>query len=258
MRFRTYDLDCQYGLLYGPLMATNEEHHPRSERRQAASRRREAATAAADVKSVTERVLDSAEKVLLRHGYAGFSTRRVAQEAEIALGNLTYHFPTKAELVRALIDRLMTKYLEYFEDVLRTPGQGLEALVRWLLEEAPDEESMRLFREIWAMALHDDIVRQSIDDFYDRLMGRVTDTLIATHPAADPRDISDLVHVIAAVSEGSTVIYGTRRERVTPHRRMVDLAMRMLATIAPELGPDGEEVLPGTEAADRGRRQGAP
>ena len=220
-------------------MATNDDSIMGAERPEEAQPEGDAA-ADMEPKSVTERVLDSAEKVLLHHGYAGFSTRRVAQEANIALGNLTYHFPTKAELVRALIDRLMSKYLQYFEDFLRTPGQGLEALVRWLLEDAPDEESMRLFREIWAMALHDDIVRQSIDDFYDRMIEQVTDTLIAAHPAADPRAISDLVHFVAVISEGSSVIYGTRSARATPHRHMIEIAMRMVTVIAGDLEPVGQ------------------
>jgi AcrR family transcriptional regulator len=230
-------------------MATNDDSVMGAERPEEAQLQGDAA-ADMEPKSVTERVLDSAEKVLLHHGYAGFSTRRVAQEANIALGNLTYHFPTKAELVRALIDRLMSKYLEYFEDFLRTPSKGLEALVRWLLEEAPDDESMRLFREIWAMALHDDIVRQSIDDFYDRMIERVTDTLIAAHPAADPRAISDLVHFVAVISEGSSVIYGTRSSRATPHPRMIDLAMRMVSVIAGDLELGGQGTVLAAEPAD--------
>jgi AcrR family transcriptional regulator len=218
-------------------MTTNDDSIASMELSGEARPQQGAAIADAEPKPVTERVLDSAEQVLLRQGYAGFSTRRVAQEANIALGNLTYHFPTKAELVRALIDRLMAKYLEEF---LSTPGKGVEALVRWLLEEAPDEDAMRLFREIWAMALHDDIVRQSIDDFYDRLIERVTETLIAAYPAADPRGIGDLVHFVAVVSEGSSVIYGTRSSRATPHRSMVDLVMRMVRAITDDLEAGGQ------------------
>ena len=83
-------------------MTTNDDSIASMELSGEARPQQGAATADAEPKPVTERVLDSAEQVLLRQGYAGFSTRRVAQEANIALGNLTYHFPTKAELVRAL------------------------------------------------------------------------------------------------------------------------------------------------------------
>lgn len=197
------------------------------------------APATTDTRHVTERILDSAETVLRRHGYAGFSTRRVAEEAAIALGNLTYHFPTKTELVRALINRVTTQYLARFQETLSTPGRGVEALVRWLLEEAVQEDAMRLFREFWAMALHDEVVREAVDDVYDELMDKVAATLEATHPSADPQAIRDLVQFIALVSEGGAVLYGTRRSRAVSHQRMVDLTVRLIGAISPELAPGG-------------------
>ena len=205
------------------------------------ARVRKSRETAADSRSVSEKILDSAEIVLRRHGYAGFSTRRVAQEAAIALGNLTYHYPTKPELVQALISRLMTRYLDRFQQVLRTPERGVEDLVRWLLEEAVAEEAMWLFRELWAMALHDEIVREAIDDLYDDLMSKVAATLETAYPSADPQTVRDFVQFIALISEGSTILYGTRRSRVTPRQRMIDLAVRLTSVIAPELTPSAAD-----------------
>lgn len=188
-----------------------------------------------DTKAASDRILDSAEVVLRRYGYAGFTTRRVAQEANMSLGNLTYHFPTKSVLVRALINRLMSSYLGRFEDSLQMPEGGVGALVQWLLKESVDHEAMWLFRELWAMALHDEVVRESIDDFYDELMARITIALVTAYPGSDPQAISDLVHLIAAISEGSSVIYGTRRSRASSHQRIVDLVGRIVAMVAPTL-----------------------
>ena len=80
------------------------------------------------------------------------------------------------------------------------------------------------------MALHDATIRESIDDFYDELIERVSDTLIAAHPNADPSALKDLVHLTAVMSEGSTVIYGTRPTRATSHKTLIDLAVRMVST----------------------------
>lgn len=189
---------------------------------------------AGDAKAVIGRILDSAEIVLRRHGYAGFSTRRVAQEAEIALGNLTYHFPNKSGLVRALIDRLMSKYFAQLERALKLPDHGLETVTRWLLTESVNLEAMWLFRELWAMALHDGEVAAFIDDFYDELMGKVTQRLVLAYPEADPAQISDLVHLVAMMSEGSSVIYGTRPFRASSHERVVNLAARIVSMVAPQ------------------------
>ena len=41
--------------------------------------------------------------MLVTHGYAAFTSRRVAEAAGMAVGNLTYYFPSKRELLRVLI-----------------------------------------------------------------------------------------------------------------------------------------------------------
>lgn len=186
-----------------------------------------------------DRILDSAEAALRRYGYAGFTTRRVAEMADIAPGNLSYHFPSKLELLRALIERLTARYSERLQEILRTPAlssePNLEALVRWLLRDAIAEETVWLFRELWAMSLHDNVIRGVVDDLYDEVMERIATALRRACPTVAPQDVRDLVQFLALVSEGSTVLYGTRQNRATPHGRMIELTVRMIGVIVPEL-----------------------
>jgi AcrR family transcriptional regulator len=195
------------------------------------------ARAVVEDRSVIERILDSAESVLRRYGYAGFTTRRVAEAAGIAPGNLSYHYPTKLELLRALIKRLMTHYSHRLHEALQPPGRGLESLLRWLLDEAVVPQNHSLFRELWAMSLHDEVVRDAVDDFYDELTAGVESALLAAYPTADPQAVRELVQLLAVISEGSAVLYGTRRDRPVPYRRMIDLAVGLISVIAPELTP---------------------
>ncbi len=199
----------------------------------------QSATAPSAGKGVIERILDGAEAVLREHGYAGFTTRRVAENADIAPGNLSYHFPTKLGLIRAVVERRVTLYTLQFQAALRTPGlasgHDLEALVRWLLTDSTDAETVWLFRELWVIALRDKIVRAAVDDFYDQLMDGVATALQTARPTADPKELRRLVQFLALLSEGSVVLYGTRLDRVTPHAEMVDTAVRMIEVIAPTL-----------------------
>lgn len=227
-------------MLYALHMIIDKNNQTPIDARATMAANKRPAALSAEVGNVIDRILDSAENVLRSQGYAGFSTRRVAQEAGMALGNLTYHFPSKPGLVRALIDRLMTRYLGRFEETLEAPGEGIESLVRWLLAESIKDEASWLFREIWAMSLHDSTIRDCLDDFYDTLMSRVAKVLVEAHPEADPGDISALVHFIALMSEGGTVIYGTRRPRTTSYQQMIDLAVRLIPAIAPGLADDAQ------------------
>jgi AcrR family transcriptional regulator len=60
-----------------------------------------AAKPEADTRSL---LLRAAETCLRRHGYAGLSTRRVAEEAAIPLSQIHYHFGSKEALVLALLE----------------------------------------------------------------------------------------------------------------------------------------------------------
>ena len=56
------------------------------------------------------RILDVAERLLQSRGYNGFSFADVAAELGITRAALHYHFPSKAELGRALIERYADRF----------------------------------------------------------------------------------------------------------------------------------------------------
>ena len=118
-----------------------------------------------------DRILEGARQVLLTHGYAGFTTRRVATAARMRPGNLSYHFPSKRELLRALIATLVDDYSKRLAAFLAEPGvplgKEIQTLVAWLLSDAVADETVRIFRELWAISLHDAVIRRAADDFYD-------------------------------------------------------------------------------------------
>jgi TetR/AcrR family transcriptional repressor of nem operon len=56
-------------------------------------------------------ILDIAERLVQTRGFNGFSYADVATELEITKASLHYHFPTKADLGRALIARYRERFL---------------------------------------------------------------------------------------------------------------------------------------------------
>lgn len=65
-------------------------------------------------------LLDAAKKVLRRDGYAGFSTREVAEQAKVPLSQIHYHFGSKTGLVLALFEHqnseLISRQRTMFDD----------------------------------------------------------------------------------------------------------------------------------------------
>ncbi|QLG88034.1 TetR/AcrR family transcriptional regulator [Chitinibacter bivalviorum] len=162
-------------------------------------------------------ILDSARKVLIEHGHTGFTTRKVSQLAGISPGNLSYHFPNKNQLLQALITRMLDEYLCNFEVALNIGSDqdniGLEALIDWLMKDAVSTATVRTFRELWAMALHDEAISRMVDRFYDETIERTTALIANAYPNLAITKISDVVNLIAMVTEGAIVLYGTQEAR---------------------------------------------
>jgi AcrR family transcriptional regulator len=179
--------------------------------------------------------LHSARTVLVREGHARFSIRSVAKVAGISVGNLTYHYASKRELLRALIESLIAEYrtqIERFYADLTVPSESsLVKLVEWLMRDAASAHSSRIFRELWAMALHDDVVARAIDDFYDVSIDKVVSLLRKTHPGLRSRDALELVHLLALMTEGTNVIYGTRTSRTVELDRLTRAASATLVQL---------------------------
>jgi AcrR family transcriptional regulator len=57
-------------------------------------------------------LLEAAKRVLLRHGYAGLSTRAVAAEAGTQMSQIRYHFGSKEGMVLALFEYMNAALIE--------------------------------------------------------------------------------------------------------------------------------------------------
>jgi TetR/AcrR family transcriptional regulator, transcriptional repressor for nem operon len=61
-------------------------------------------------RDTSERILDAAEQLVQIRGFNGFSYADVAAKLKMTKASLHYHFPSKAELGRALIDRYAERF----------------------------------------------------------------------------------------------------------------------------------------------------
>jgi len=183
-----------------------------------------------------EGILAAAREVLFRHGHERFTTRKVAALAGMTVGNLTYHFPSKRQLLSSLIQRLLDEYTVaiegFFADLSVPVEQEFKALIEWLMNDASTPTSNRLFRELWAMAVHDRFLARAIDDFYDQAIERIAQMLRAANPAMSPESAFTIAHLVAMVSEGTGIIYGTRLTRAASHAAVKALAVEVLTGAA--------------------------
>jgi AcrR family transcriptional regulator len=95
-----------------------------------------------------ERILDAAERHFAVHGFAGTSMRAVTKEAGVNLAAVHYHFGTKEDLLRVVLDRVVApvnrerlEMLGRIEDEARGGPPSVEGILEAYL--APGLRSVR-------------------------------------------------------------------------------------------------------------------
>jgi AcrR family transcriptional regulator len=87
------------------------------------------------------KILDVAESLFARRGYAGIGMREVAQGVGLGKSSLFHHFPSKLELYNEVLSRALERLAASFHPVLHGTGdpvarleRGIDALVDGLAE----------------------------------------------------------------------------------------------------------------------------
>ncbi|HEY3783845.1 MAG TPA: TetR/AcrR family transcriptional regulator [Steroidobacteraceae bacterium] len=181
-------------------------------------------------------ILRAAKRVLATQGYAHFTLRRVAGEAELTVGNLAYHYPSKRNLVRALIMLLIEEYRSQVAAHMRVaPSQSpgaFRSLVAWLMRDSASTQTSRLFREFWTIALRDPFIAKAIDRFYVEVQETASQHLRHNFPNLPPASCRAIVQLMGIISEGSNVLYGTARRPTAPLGKVTRLACSLLVLAA--------------------------
>ena len=109
-------------------------------------------------------ILSAAETVFAVHGYAGSTMAAIAQAAGLPKPNVHYYFPTKAELYRAVIERVLTAWLSA-ADAFDTNDDPAQALAGYIGAKMDLAREMPLASKIWA----NEILRNApiIQDFLE-------------------------------------------------------------------------------------------
>ncbi len=78
-------------------------------------------------------ILDVGEELMKRAGYSGFSYADVAKTVEIRKASIHYHFPTKADLAQAAVERYRERAQAWLTSTV-DPQDGLPAAVGGLAQ----------------------------------------------------------------------------------------------------------------------------
>jgi TetR/AcrR family transcriptional regulator, transcriptional repressor for nem operon len=78
-----------------------------------------------------QRILDVAERLVQTRGFNGFSYADIAEALDVTKASLHYHFPSKADLGRRLIERYQQTFLAVLKGIDATGAAPREKLKRY-------------------------------------------------------------------------------------------------------------------------------
>jgi len=125
----------------------------------------------------SERILQTAFECISSKGYANVSMRDIADEAGVALSQLTYHYKNKDGLLTEVIKMMIQEYLVEVEEHLRkgvTPKERLSDLITYfqeVLEENP--KLFKMFYDFTSMSLWSAQFSNLLRNLFDNLVNLI-------------------------------------------------------------------------------------
>src|SRR5436190_23026109 len=87
-------------------------------------------TSVQEITNVRDRLLNAAEQVAIHDGVGSLTLEAVAREAGVSKGGLLYHFPSKSDLIIAIVERLGTRCESEHARALETDSKEPGAFTR--------------------------------------------------------------------------------------------------------------------------------
>lgn len=159
-----------------------------------------------------EQILRASLSLLVEQGSKALTLRRIAAECGMNVGNLNYYFRSKDDLVRELLDAVISSYEDSFDAIMHEPGADAEArmgkLVTLILEDITTKKTTRFFPELWAMSNHDPFVQERMEELYKRARVSLNELIAEINPALPKDERETLTLFMSASMEGQTVFAG--------------------------------------------------
>lgn len=192
------------------------------------------------VSQTRQYLLEAAQKILIEQGYAGLSTRRVADAAGMPMSQIQYHFGSKEGMVLALFEAMNSALLDRQQAMFGDPALPLSrqwALACDFLEDDLNSGYVQVLQELiaagWSNPAIRDAVAEALDGWQRLLVlvaRRAVRRLGVTSPFP-PEEIAALVSVMFLGAEAQ-ILLGRDGPQV-PHRhalRRIGAMIEMLET----------------------------
>lgn len=174
-------------------------------------------------------ILTAARDVLVEEGYPRLTMRNVADRADITVGNLSYYYANKEDLLHDLLEAVIQGYVEDFDRIAqnpaRTPEERLEDMIRFVVGDLATKETTGFFPALWALANHNEFAAKEMTNVYEVERDAFSRVIAILRPDLGKKDRDLLALFISASIEGHTMFIGYKREKASAGDAIANIAV---------------------------------
>ena len=117
-----------------------------------------------------QQILQSAIHIIAEEGYGALTMRALSRASDLKLGALQYHYPTRDDMLRALIEYITQEYQALYDMQTRgNESQGLYAVVSIILAGNGTDDGLtpdKLWPQLFAMRAAEPLMKDLLNRLY--------------------------------------------------------------------------------------------
>ncbi len=185
-----------------------------------------------DESMASVRVLKAAKRVFIRDGGALFSARRVAKEAKVSLGAVQHFFPTKHDLMAAMLEFVVNQYEGRYQKLFaKLPMNGrarLLGVIDLLVEDIWNLETRQFFIGFWALSCHNASAAELVSEMYAHHISRLGQFIGAGSLRITEARAQELAIQLAALIEGLMLFSAPRGKKICSQQAMARMVKKTI------------------------------
>ncbi len=163
-------------------------------------------------KDVPRKIMDATMEVIANKKISGTRMNLIAQEADMTQSNLHYYFPTKNDVLNAVLDDMQEKFSENRKKAVDTAHKGMEENLHAILEEKKDgilhnKKLDYVQFDYWVQGTVDESVRKSFQRNFNIWRKDIREILEKGGYNADNERAKMLPYLLVSVMMGASMQY---------------------------------------------------
>jgi AcrR family transcriptional regulator len=186
--------------------------------------------------STVVRILEEAKNIIVEEGFLGLSFRAIAKRTGTTVGNISYYYATKDDLMVDLAEYIFDKWeLRLQRDMppaMTDKRETFRYFIRSMIDQNKQRKTMFLLLEMWAMANRSQAVSKMMDTFYGRLRDSIERMISDLNPTMPAETRALRAALITTQIEGLMILVGPNKPKHRELGGIEDEAMMQIERMA--------------------------